>query len=131
MHDSESPGEHLTPKDPFNIKNQLRRTLFNLWINILLVAAPTGIAMSYVPSVSRVAIFMVNFLAIVPLAAILSFATEEIALRTGETLGGLLNATFGYARSQNVVGCSACRRCQAALSCRGSLGGGATCADAG
>jgi Ca2+/H+ antiporter len=26
----------------------------------------------------------------------LSFATEEIALRTGETLGGLLNATFGY-----------------------------------
>jgi len=25
----------------------------------------------------------------------LSYATEEIALRVGETLGGLLNATFG------------------------------------
>jgi len=26
----------------------------------------------------------------------LSYATEEIALRIGDTLGGLLNATFGY-----------------------------------
>ncbi|KAF3925876.1 hypothetical protein ABW20_dc0104266 [Dactylellina cionopaga] len=38
-----------------------------------------------------------NFLAIIPLAGTLSFATEEIALRTGETLGGLLNASFGNA----------------------------------
>jgi len=40
-------------------------------------------------------VFVVNFLAIIPLAAILSFSTEELALRVGETLGGLLNATFG------------------------------------
>jgi len=38
-----------------------------------------------------------NFLAIIPLAGTLSFGTEEIALRTGETLGGLLNASFGNA----------------------------------
>lgn len=44
-----------------------------------------------------VAIFVVNFIAIIPLAGTLSYATEEIALRTGEVLGGLLNATFGYA----------------------------------
>lgn len=43
------------------------------------------------------AVFVVNFFAIVPLAAILSFATEEMALKLGETLGGLLNATFGNA----------------------------------
>ncbi len=104
MHDFESPGEQLTPKEPFTIRNQLQRTLFNSWINILLVAAPTGIVMSYVSSVSRVAVFTVNFIAIVPLAAMLSFATEEIALRTGETLGGLLNATFGYACSQKYGG---------------------------
>jgi len=36
-------------------------------------------------------------LAIIPLAALLSFATEELALIVGETLGGLLNATFGNA----------------------------------
>jgi len=39
---------------------------------------------------------VVNFIAIIPLAALLSYATEEIALRIGETLGGLMNATFGY-----------------------------------
>ena len=88
--------KHLTPKEPFTVRNQIQRTLFNSWINILLVAAPAGIAVNYVPSVSRVAVFVVNFIAIVPLAAMLGFATEEIALRTGETVGGLLNATFGY-----------------------------------
>ncbi|KAG8896449.1 hypothetical protein FRB99_008884, partial [Tulasnella sp. 403] len=34
---------------------------------------------------------------IVPLAALLGFATEELALRVGQTLGGLINATFGNA----------------------------------
>ncbi|KPV76345.1 uncharacterized protein RHOBADRAFT_25405 [Rhodotorula graminis WP1] len=38
-----------------------------------------------------------SFIAIVPLAALLGFATEDIALRVGETIGGLLNATFGNA----------------------------------
>lgn len=42
-------------------------------------------------------VFVVNFIAIIPLAGTLSYATEEIALRTGEVLGGLLNATFGNA----------------------------------
>ncbi|GAB1318994.1 Sodium/calcium exchanger membrane region domain-containing protein [Madurella fahalii] len=89
--------KHLVPKQPFTIRNQVQRTLFNSWINLLLVAAPIGIIINYIPSVSRVAVFIVNFVAIVPLAAMLGFATEEIALRTGETLGGLLNATFGNA----------------------------------
>lgn len=91
--------KHLTPKEPFTVRNQIRRTLFNSWLNVLLVAAPVGIAINYVPSVGGVAVFVVNFVAIIPLAAMLSFATEEIALRTGETLGGLLNATFGYESS--------------------------------
>jgi Ca2+:H+ antiporter len=86
----------VQPKEPFTVGNQLRRTLLNSWINVLLVCAPVGIALNYVPSVSKVVVFVVNFIAIIPLAAMLSFATEEIALRTGETLGGLLNATFGY-----------------------------------
>ncbi|KAK3390386.1 Sodium/calcium exchanger protein-domain-containing protein [Podospora didyma] len=89
--------KHLTPKEPFTVRNQIHRTLFNSWINLLLLAAPVGIAINYVHAVPRVAVFVINFIAIVPLAAMLSFATEEIALRTGETLGGLLNATFGNA----------------------------------
>ncbi|KJZ77906.1 hypothetical protein HIM_02543 [Hirsutella minnesotensis 3608] len=88
---------HVEPKEPFTVANQLQRTFLNSWINILLIAAPVGIALNYVHSVNRVAVFVVNFIAIIPLAAMLSFATEEIALRTGETVGGLLNATFGNA----------------------------------
>jgi Ca2+:H+ antiporter len=42
------------------------------------------------------AIFVINFIAIIPLAALISYATEEISKRVGETLGGLLNATFGF-----------------------------------
>jgi Ca2+:H+ antiporter len=79
----------------YMLGNQLRATLFNSWINVLLVAVPIGITLRFV-SVSPVAVFVVNFIAIIPLAAMLSYATEEIALRIGETLGGLLNATFGH-----------------------------------
>lgn len=87
--------KHLQPKEPFTVGNQIRRTLLNSWLNILLIAAPVGIAINYVDSVPRVAVFVVNFIAIIPLAAMLGFATEEIALRTGEVVGGLLNASFG------------------------------------
>lgn len=57
-----------------------------------------GIALYYA-KVSPVVIFVVNFIAIIPLAGMLSYATEEISLRTGEVLGGLLNASFGYVHS--------------------------------
>ncbi|EGZ73136.1 calcium/proton exchanger [Neurospora tetrasperma FGSC 2509] len=89
--------KHLQPKEPFTVGNQIRRTLLNSWLNVLLVAAPVGIAINYVEAVPRVAVFVVNFIAIIPLAAMLGFATEEIALRTGEVMGGLLNASFGNA----------------------------------
>ena len=87
---------HVKPKMPFTVANQLQRTFLNSWINLLILAAPVGIALNYT-GVNKIAVFVVNFIAIIPLAAMLSFATEEIALRTGETLGGLLNATFGNA----------------------------------
>ncbi|KAJ5533197.1 hypothetical protein N7494_009749 [Penicillium frequentans] len=86
--------ERKPPK--FTVASQLRATIFNSWINVLFIAAPVGIGL-YAADVQPVAIFVVNFIAIIPLAAMLSFATEEIALRTGETIGGLLNATFGNA----------------------------------
>jgi Ca2+:H+ antiporter len=44
-----------------------------------------------------IAVFTINFIAIIPLAAVISFATEEISLKLSETMGGLLNATFGNA----------------------------------
>jgi len=71
-------------------------TLLSNYVNILLVFVPLGIiagAMDWSPT----AVFILNFFAIIPLAALLSFATEEISMKLGETMGGLLNATFGNA----------------------------------
>lgn len=85
----------VKPKEPFTVANQIQRTILNSWINVLLIAAPVGIILGALPDMNKYAIFIINFIAIIPLAAMLSFATEEIAMRTGETLGGLLNASFG------------------------------------
>ena len=78
------------------IMEQVRTVLFPRWITInwLLLAAPVGIALHAV-KVEALAVFVVNFIAIIPLAGLLSFATEEVAMRIGEVLGGLLNASFG------------------------------------
>src|ERR1700687_1963162 len=40
-------------------------------------------------------VFVLAVLAIVPLAALLSHATEAVAAKTGDAVGGLLNATLG------------------------------------
>ena len=40
-------------------------------------------------------LFVLSILAIVPLATLLSYATELVAAKTGDTVGGLLNATLG------------------------------------
>lgn len=39
--------------------------------------------------------FIISFTAIVPLAALLGEATEQCSLKLGDSLGALLNATFG------------------------------------
>ena len=78
----------------FTVGSQIRATLLNSWVNVLLIFVPVGIAVNYA-GVNKIAVFVINFIAIIPLAGMLSYATEEIALRVGETIGGLLNATFG------------------------------------
>ncbi|KAL8958217.1 MAG: hypothetical protein Q9183_005881 [Haloplaca sp. 2 TL-2023] len=83
-------------KQKFTLMSQIKATLFGSPINILLLMVPVGIGVHF-SNVSPIGVFVINFIAIIPLAALLSYATEELALRTGETLGGLLNATFGNA----------------------------------
>jgi Ca2+:H+ antiporter len=52
------------------------------------------IAKSVAPE-SHTALFLLSMLAVVPLAALLSEATESVAAKTGDAVGGLLNATLG------------------------------------
>jgi len=65
-------------------------------LNILLLAVPLTVYFNYIahdPNIS----FITSMIAIMPLAFLMGKATEEIALRTSESVGGLLNATFGNA----------------------------------
>ncbi|KAK0730949.1 Sodium/calcium exchanger protein-domain-containing protein [Lasiosphaeris hirsuta] len=65
-------------------------------INVLLVFVPVGIVVHAV-GLSAGMVFAMNAMAIIPLAALLSYATESIAHRLGYTWGALLNVTFGNA----------------------------------
>ncbi|KAL8905395.1 MAG: hypothetical protein Q9171_006680 [Xanthocarpia ochracea] len=72
------------------------QTLTSNPVNVLLVFVPLGIAFGASHGNPTV-VFILNFLAIIPLASLLSFATEELSVKLGQTLGGLMNATFGNA----------------------------------
>jgi len=66
-------------------------------INILLIFLPLTLFLEHVYPQYPGLIFIFSALAIVPLAGWLSHATEHLAEKTGEGIGGLLNATFGNA----------------------------------
>jgi len=71
--------------------------LFCSKLNLLLVFVPIGIVVEVIPNMPPGVIFGMNALAIIPLAGLLSFATEAVARRLGDSLGALLNVTFGNA----------------------------------
>src|SRR6201986_4466763 len=63
-----------------------------LW---MLVFGPAVLVAEKVAPHAHPLLFVLAVLAIVPLAALLSHATEAVAARTGDAVGGLLNATLG------------------------------------
>jgi Ca2+:H+ antiporter len=63
-----------------------------LW---LLVFVPAVFVGQTLAPEAHTLLFVLSVLAIVPLAALLSHATESVAAKTGDTVGGLLNATLG------------------------------------
>ena len=73
------------------------RALVKPSLNWLLVFLPVAIWAEHAQPDSHRLIFVSACLAIVPLAGMLGIATEHLAARAGEGLGGFLNATFGNA----------------------------------
>ena len=63
-----------------------------LW---LLAFVPIVLVAAKLTPEAHSALFVLSVLAIVPLAALLSHATESVAAKTGDAVGGLLNATLG------------------------------------
>jgi Ca2+:H+ antiporter len=66
-------------------------------LNWLLIFIPVTVVLEFFVHPADAVLFMSAALAIVPIAANMGAATENLATRTGPTIGGLLNATFGNA----------------------------------
>lgn len=66
-------------------------------LNWLLVCVPAAIVLRFAAPGEQTLQFLFASCAVVPLAGLLGRATEQLAARTGEGIGALLNATFGNA----------------------------------
>ncbi|KAI0867954.1 Sodium/calcium exchanger protein-domain-containing protein [Hypoxylon argillaceum] len=102
---AEESGTVINPEDSEQKKPNVvirffsttKKILFHSWINLGLVFVPVGIVVANIPNANSGAIFGINAVAIIPLAALLSYATESVARKMGDTIGALLNVTFGNA----------------------------------
>jgi Ca2+:H+ antiporter len=71
------------------------RSLLRPSLQWLLVFIPVALWAEHAHPQAQVLIFASACLAIIPLAGLLGLATEHLATRAGEGIGGFLNATFG------------------------------------
>lgn len=75
---------------------------------VLLIFVPISLAMKW-QNWDSSAIFLTSAIAIIPLSVGLSTATEKVAVFTGPSIGGLLNAFFGNA-TELIIALTALRR---------------------
>src|ERR687892_2486979 len=66
------------------------------WPYMLTPFIPAAVALELAHA-SPTVIFIVAALGVIPTAALMGLATEELAARSGPGIGGLLNVTFGNA----------------------------------
>ncbi|KAJ7806833.1 Calcium/proton exchanger [Mycena leptocephala] len=80
-------------------------------LNPLLIFIPVSWTLNFVMPNQHAAIFFTGFVAIIPLAKLLAFATDELSLRVGQALAGLINATLGNI-VELIVAIVALRQCE-------------------
>ena len=66
-------------------------------VNWLLAFVPVTVVLERIEGIAPPLVFFSAALAIIPIASLIVHSTEQLATRTGEAVGGLLNATFGNA----------------------------------
>eukprot|EP00914_Ancora_sagittata_P012094 GHVO01023356.1.p1 GENE.GHVO01023356.1~~GHVO01023356.1.p1 ORF type:complete len:444 (-),score=51.85 GHVO01023356.1:74-1405(-) len=98
VHSGSSMGGKLAEEASFTWGSDMKGLgdLLFTKLNALLIFVPIGF-IAGMRGWDDLLIFGLNFIAMVPLASLLGTATEELALHTGDLIGGLLNATFGNA----------------------------------
>lgn len=92
-----SDDSHQDPSLLMSFLGTTRRILLSSYINVLLLFVPVGIVLGNIPSMKGPVIFTMNAIAIIPLAGLLSMATETMAASRGPAVGALMNITFGNA----------------------------------
>ncbi|KAF8995975.1 Sodium/calcium exchanger protein-domain-containing protein [Cyathus striatus] len=90
-------------------------------LNFCLLFIPVSWALHFTHQ-SPTLIFVFSALGILPLAALLGLGTEQIALRTSQSVGGLLNATLGNVIEMIIAGI-ALKECELELVQSSLLGG--------
>jgi Ca2+:H+ antiporter len=76
------------------VKKSVNALLFENFLNVLMLCVVPAVYLVQ-NEMAPGMVFLFSLLAIAPFAERLSFVTEQLALHTSDTLGGLLNATFG------------------------------------
>jgi Ca2+:H+ antiporter len=66
-------------------------------MNWFLLFVPITVALEHIHGMPAPVLFFSAAVAIVPIASLIVSATEQLSTRTGDAIGGLLNATFGNA----------------------------------
>jgi Ca2+:H+ antiporter len=107
-------------RSSWNVDPLLKELRHNpvLW---LLAFVPVAFIAAKLAPAAHTLLFVLSVLAIVPLAALLSHATESVAEKTGDAVGGLLNATLGNL-TELVIAAAALRAGEYAL-VKGSIAG--------
>ncbi|KAF9266630.1 Calcium/proton exchanger [Marasmius fiardii PR-910] len=93
------------------ILGSIKSIVLASWLNLFLVFIPVSWALNFAMPDNHTLIFVFSFLAIIPLAKLLAFATDELSMRVGQTLAGLINATLGNA-VELIVAIIALTKCQ-------------------
>lgn len=88
-----SSANSNTPRS-FKLLVTTARFAVRYWSRLMLVFVPFGLAAPYIGSDDS-AVFVLNCLAIIPLADVLCQATDSVASYMGETTGALVNVTMG------------------------------------
>jgi len=81
--------------DEDELMNQLWKEIRRNPLFWLLAFVPVVFVSHQLKPEAHTLLFLLSILAIVPLAGLLSHATESVASKTGDMVGGLLNATLG------------------------------------
>lgn len=93
-------GSPEGPPGAASLGAYLRRSLAALflgsWFNVLLPFLPAAVVAAHL-QLGPATVFTLTCLALAPLSERLGYITEQLALVTNPTLGGLLNATFSNA----------------------------------